>query len=115
MRTLLAALTALMLLATPVVAGDFEDALAAANAGDFQKAFRLWKPLAEQGNAGAQYNLGVMCANGEGVPMDDAKAVSWYRKATEQGVANAQYNLGVRCRAKQKKSHPKVAEKYLYH
>ena len=51
MRTLLAALTALMLFATPVVAGDFEDALAAANAGDFQKAFRLWKPLAEQGDA----------------------------------------------------------------
>jgi len=74
MRTLLAALTALMLLATPVVAGDFEDALAAANAGDFQKAFRLWKPLAEQGNADAQFNLGFMYDNGDGVPKDDAKA-----------------------------------------
>ena len=54
MRTLLPALTALMLFATPVVAGDFEDGLAAAKAGDHQKAFRLWKPLAEQGDAAAQ-------------------------------------------------------------
>jgi len=53
MRTILTALAALMLFATPVVAGDFEDALAAANAGDFQKAFQLWKPLAEQGIASA--------------------------------------------------------------
>lgn len=51
MRTLLTALTALMLFATPVVAGEFEDALAAAKARDYQKAFRLWKPLAEQGDA----------------------------------------------------------------
>ena len=51
MRLLISALTALMLLATPVVAGDFEDGWAAAKAGDFQKAFRLWKPLAEQGDA----------------------------------------------------------------
>ena len=52
MRTLLTALTALMLFATPVVAGDWEDAKAAYEAyeaGDYQKAFRLWKPLAEQG------------------------------------------------------------------
>jgi hypothetical protein len=50
MRTLLTALTALMLFATPVVAGDLGDAEAAYNAGDYEKAFRLWKPLAEQGN-----------------------------------------------------------------
>ena len=42
MRLLISALTALMLFATPVVAGDYEDGLAAYNAGDFQKAFRLW-------------------------------------------------------------------------
>ena len=48
MRLLISALTALMLFATPVVAGDFEDGLAAAKAGDFQKAFRLWKPRAER-------------------------------------------------------------------
>ena len=96
MRTLLTALTALMLFATPVVAGDFEDGVAAYNAGDYEKAFRLWKPLAEQGDAGAQYNLGQMYRRGEGVPEDDAKAVYWYRKAAEQGLVEAQFNLGLR-------------------
>jgi len=42
-----------MLFATPVVAGDYEDATAAYDAGDYQKAFQLWKALAEQGDAGA--------------------------------------------------------------
>jgi len=48
MRTLLTAITALMLFITPVVAGDWEDAVAAHKAGDYQKAFRLHKSLAEQ-------------------------------------------------------------------
>ena len=54
MRTLITILTALMLFAaTPVVAGDFEDGLAAYRAGDYQKAFRLFVPLAEQGDVWA--------------------------------------------------------------
>ena len=60
MRTLVATLTALMLFATtPVVAGDFWDEVVAYNAGDYQKALRLWKPVAEQGNKFAQSILGV--------------------------------------------------------
>ena len=51
--------------------------------------------LAEQGDADAQYNLGVMYANGEGVPQDDAEAVRWYRLAADQGNASAQNNLGL--------------------
>ena len=57
--------------------------------------FRENLQAAAQGNAAAQYNLGVMYANGEGVPKDDAQAVQWYRKAAEQGDAKAQYKLGV--------------------
>ena len=53
------------------------------------------KQKAEQGDAGAQYNLGLMCYNGEGVPQDDTEAVRWFRAAAEQGFANAQYNLGL--------------------
>ena len=60
MRTLLTALTALMLFATPVVAGVWEDAEAAYKAGDYEEAFRLFKPLAEQGDLLAQYNLGLI-------------------------------------------------------
>ena len=40
---------------------------------------------AELGVAGAQFNLGVMYAEGRGVPQDDAEAARWYRLAAEQG------------------------------
>lgn len=50
--------------------------------------------FAEQGNASAQFILGTMYANGEGVLEDDREAVAWYRKAAEQGHASAQSNLG---------------------
>ena len=73
---------------------DFSEGLAAAQRGDFATAIREFRPLAEAGNAWAQYNLGVMYANGEGVPEDDAEAVKWYRLAAAQGLARAQFNLG---------------------
>ena len=63
--------------------------------GDYATALREWRPLAEQGDANAQYNLGVMYRNGEGVPEDDRQAAFWYRKAAEQGDASAQNNLGL--------------------
>ena len=50
---------------------------------------------AESGDATAQFNLGLMYANGEGVPKDDAEAVRWYRLAADQGLAPAQFNLGL--------------------
>jgi hypothetical protein len=49
---------------------------------------------AEQGNASAQLNLGLMYEMGEGVPEDFVEAVRWWRLAAEQGHASAQYNLG---------------------
>ena len=77
------------------IAQDLDAGLKAAQAGDFQTALKEWKPLADQGDAIAQYNLGLMYAYGEGVPEDDAEAVRWYRLAADQGHAGAQYNLGV--------------------
>ena len=76
-------------------ADDLDDALAALNNGDYATAFKLLKPLAEQGNADAQYNLGLMYYHGEGVRKDDKEAVKWLRKAADQGFAIAQHNLGV--------------------
>ena len=49
---------------------------------------------AEQGDAGAQSNLGVMYESGRGVPQDETEAVRWFRLAAEQGFAQAQSNLG---------------------
>ena len=76
-------------------ADDFSEGLNAHNEGDYSTALRIWSALAEQGDANAQYNLGVMYGKGRGVPQDAAEAVKWYRLATEQGVAEAQTNLGV--------------------
>ena len=50
---------------------------------------------ANAGDADAQKNLGVMYANGDGVPQDAVEAVAWYRQAAEQGDADAQVSLGV--------------------
>jgi TPR repeat protein len=57
--------------------------------------FEETKLLAEQGSAGAQHNLGLMYAKGDGVPENKAEAVKWYRLAAEQGNAGAQNNLGL--------------------
>ena len=99
MRDLIkAGLVALVLslsLAAPVLAGPYEDADAAYFKGDYTTALRLYRPLAEQGNAEAQYSLGVMYDNGQGVTQNYAEAVKWYRKAADQGDARAQFNLGI--------------------
>ena len=81
-------------LTAPAWAG-FGEGTAAYDRGDYATALREWRPLAKQGVADAQYNLGVMYGEGLGVPQDYAKAVGWWRKAAEQGHATAQYNLGV--------------------
>ena len=81
-------------LTAPAWAG-FDEGFAAYQRGDYATALREWRPLAKQGVADAQYNLGVMYGEGLGVPQDYAKAVGWWRKAAEQGHATAQYNLGV--------------------
>lgn len=62
---------------------------------DYLQAEQWYRKAADQGNAKAQANLGVMYANGQGVRQDYAQAVQWYRKAADQGYAVAQYNLGV--------------------
>lgn len=81
--------------AGPVPAAPMEDGQAAYNRGDYATAERLWRPLADEGNARAQNNLGVMYENGKGVPQDIGEALKWYRLAAEQGYAGAQNNLGM--------------------
>jgi alpha/beta superfamily hydrolase len=62
---------------------------------DYKQAVAWYRKAAEQGDAFAQTNLGVMYSDGQGVPQDYQQAVAWYRKAAEQGHAVAQTNLGV--------------------
>ena len=61
---------------------------------DDQRAVVLVRKAAEQGEAFAQFNLGVMYDKGQGVLKDDQQAAAWYRKAAEQGFAEAQHSLG---------------------
>ena len=74
---------------------NFEEGEAAYDRKDYATALRVFRPLAEQGHANAQYNLGRMYAQGHGLREDDVEAVKWYRKAAEQGHAGAQISLGV--------------------
>lgn len=91
------ALAAAIALAVPQAgtAGPHEDAIAAYERGDFAAALKLFQPLAEQGHAGAQANLGVMYATGRGVEQDFTQAVAWFRKAADQGDPAGQTNLGL--------------------
>jgi len=76
-------------------ADPFEDSMAAYNKGDYSTAYNLLKPLAEQGYASAQFNLGLLYLHGKGLSQDYVEAAKWFRRAAEQGDADAQNNLGV--------------------
>ena len=77
-------------------AGSLEDGKAAYDKRDYATAIETWRPLAEQGNAKAQYAMGQLYLQGAGVPRDLASASEWFRKAAEQGYALAQRRLGDR-------------------
>ncbi len=70
-----------------------EEASTAQSAGDYAAAERLLHPVAEQGVADAQFQLGSMYENGQGVNQDDDQATHWYKEAAGQGLADAQYCL----------------------
>lgn len=80
----------------PAHAGPLEDGEAAFQNGHDDVALRLWRPLAEAGNAEAQYGLGHLYDNVffDKVPQDPSEALKWFRKAAEQGHARAQNTLG---------------------
>ena len=92
--TFLLSLTFLFLFSSSVYGDDFQSGVDAHQRKDYKEAVRLFLPLAEQGNAEAQFNLGAMYDNGQGVPQDYKEAVKWFRLSAEQGLAKAQLFLG---------------------
>ncbi len=94
LRATLTASLMLVAVATAAVAGPFQDALAAWKRGDYATEYSLLRPLADQGNADAQFSLGDMYLQGHFVQKDYAKAVKWFRLAADQGNGNAQTALG---------------------
>ena len=61
---------------------------------DYATAMKEYRPLAERGNAEAQYRVGRMYEFGQGVPQDKAQGIAWIRKAAAQNHADAQQELG---------------------
>ncbi len=96
MRVVLPVLLTLLTALQPGVACSepLQEAAAAYVRKDYATALKVWRPLAALGNPAAQFNLGLMYDNGQGVPQDYAEAVKWYSLAAVQGDAQAQYNLG---------------------
>ncbi|WP_353221663.1 SH3 domain-containing protein [Salinisphaera sp. C84B14] len=77
----------------PAFGDDFSDAITAYQKGDYDTAHDLWAPLAEAGDARAQFNLALLYGNGLGRALDRETARRWFQAAAEQGNVQAQYNL----------------------
>jgi TPR repeat protein len=89
-------LTVLLLALSPLSWGaDLVKGQDAYNSGDYQTAIAEWQPLAEGGDAEAQFGMGLLYANGFGVPLDDNEALKWYLLAADQEHASAQCNIAV--------------------
>jgi cell division septation protein DedD len=83
-----------LLVATPALA-DTKAGVDAWQQGDYARAIAEWRPLAEQGDADAQFNLGQAYKMGRGVQADLQQSADWYRRAAQQGHLRAEDNLGL--------------------
>ena len=81
-------------LAGQAMADALSDATRVYDTGDYKQAAKLYQPLADKGNAEAQYVLGMMYRAGRGVERDNKEAKKWYQLAAEQGHPIAQFYLG---------------------
>ncbi len=91
-----AALALWLLISTlPAIAGPLEDGQAAYDTHEYAAAVALWRPLAEQGDAVAQYRLSRMYRLGLGVTADDAEALKWAKRAVDGGNIDANNVIGV--------------------
>ncbi len=72
-----------------------QEAREALKAGRYEEALKELLPLVEQGDAEAQYNLGILYRDGLGIKQDYKMAVALFGKSAEQGFVDAQYNLAV--------------------
>jgi TPR repeat protein len=94
LHAIMAACLMLMALGVTAVAGPLEDAKAAHDRGDYATELRLLRPLADEGDALAEFKLGEIYDNGQGVTRSYTEAAKWYGLAAAQGNASAQFYLG---------------------
>ena len=93
MKVVISALLLATLALTPCTSfGDYEQAVEAYKAGDYETAVKLLRPLAEQGDTDAQFNLGVMYYSGQGVLEDSIQAYAWFNIASANVVKKGNKN-----------------------
>lgn len=76
-----------------VLLAGYDEGYEAYQAHDYARALAEWKPLAESGEAHAQYALGMLYKAGEGVSADGEQARDWFLRAARQGHVASQYEL----------------------
>jgi TPR repeat protein len=86
----------LLTLASFLAVANMDDVQQAFKDKNYQQAFKLLQPIAEQGDVVAQYNLAMMYAEGDGTEVNNEKAAHWYERAASSGHMRAQNNLGLR-------------------
>jgi TPR repeat protein len=91
MRFVIVMLIALCSFAASAYAGDIDEGKAAYEHRDYKAAMNLLRPLADQGNAEAQFKVGEMYRNGQGVAKDQTEAYFWYGLAAKGGNGNASF------------------------
>lgn len=89
------AIVLLILFPVQAWAADFEKGLEHMEDGDYAMAFCLWDPLARLGHPDAQYHLGWLYANGNGLNVDVSKAVYWRQQAANNNYLDAQFAIGL--------------------
>ena len=82
-------------LAMPLSAQSVKAGIEAWQKADYSAAVAIWRPLAEKGDADAQFNLGQAYRLGRGVPINLAAAQSWFERAADKGHIDAQTTLGL--------------------
>ena len=87
-------LLAVLAFLAPASYADYATGMIAYEQERYVEAFEAFRPLGQQGNADAQYRLGLMYEHGRGVDQDATKAAEWYRKAAELEHPQARTNLG---------------------
>ena len=81
--------------AAPAPAQTVKAGIEAWQQADYSRAVTIWRPLAEKGNADAQFDLGEAYRLGRGVPINLGAATTWFERAAKQGHIDAQRILGL--------------------
>jgi TPR repeat protein len=83
------------LMSAPVSAQSVKAGIDAWQKADYSAAVAIWRPLADRGDADAQFNLGQAYRLGRGVPISLGQAKTWFERAAASGHLDAQTTLGL--------------------